>query len=69
MLKDIGMGIIAKCDGLPLAVKVMGGLLRQKKTRRGEWESVLNDSVWSVSQMPEGLNYAIFLSYQDLHPS
>ncbi|XP_062197801.1 putative disease resistance protein RGA1 [Phragmites australis] len=69
MLKDIGMGIIAKCDGLPLAVKVMGGLLCQKKTRRGDWENVLNDSVWSVSQMPEELNYAIYLSYQDLHPS
>jgi hypothetical protein len=23
MLKDIGMGIVAKCDSLPLAVKVM----------------------------------------------
>ncbi|OEL14863.1 putative disease resistance protein RGA1 [Dichanthelium oligosanthes] len=69
MLKDIGMGIIAKCDGLPLAVKVMGGLLCQKRTRRGDWENVLNDSVWSVSQMPKELNNAIYLSYQDLHPS
>lgn len=69
MLKDIGMGIIEKCDGLPLAVKVMGGLLRQKRTRRGDWKNVLNDSIWSISQMPEELNYAIYLSYQDLHPS
>ncbi|KAL6658414.1 hypothetical protein ACP70R_004000 [Stipagrostis hirtigluma subsp. patula] len=68
MLKDIGMRIIAKCDYLPLAVKVMGGVLRQKNTRRWDWEKVLNDSLWSVSQMPEDLNYAIYLSYQDLHP-
>jgi len=67
MLKDIGMEIIEKCDGLPLAVKVMAGLLRQKRTRH--WGNVLNDSIWSVSQMPEELNYAIYLSYQDLHPS
>jgi hypothetical protein len=67
-LKDIGMSIIAKCDGLPLAVKVIGGLLRQKKTRRSEWTKVLNDSTWPVSQMPEQLNYAVYLSYQDLHP-
>ncbi|KAK3119505.1 hypothetical protein QOZ80_9AG0671510 [Eleusine coracana subsp. coracana] len=69
ILKDIGMGIVAKCDGLPLAVKVMGGLLRQKRIRRSDWNNVLNDSIWSVSQMPEELNYAIYLSYQDMDPS
>ncbi|TVU26661.1 hypothetical protein EJB05_29216, partial [Eragrostis curvula] len=68
MLKDIGMGIIAKCDGLPLAVKVMGGVLLQKNRRRSDWEAVLKDSVWSVSQMPEELNSAVYLSYQDLDP-
>ncbi|XP_062183251.1 putative disease resistance protein RGA3 isoform X2 [Phragmites australis] len=70
MLKDIGMRIIAKCDCLPLAIKVMGGLLRQKKqTRRGDWEKVLKDSIWSVSNLSEELNNAIYLSYEDLHPS
>jgi len=69
LLKDIGMEIITKCDYLPLAVKVMGGLLRQKTARRREWENVLNDSIWSVSQMPEELNYAIYLSYEDLSSS
>ncbi|XP_066341050.1 disease resistance protein RGA2-like [Miscanthus floridulus] len=67
-LKDIGMSIIAECDGLPLAVKVIGGLLLQKRTRRSDWTKVLNDSTWSVSQMPEELNYAVYLSYQDLNP-
>ncbi|XP_062182919.1 putative disease resistance protein RGA1 [Phragmites australis] len=69
MLKDIGMSIIAKCDYLPLAVKVMGGLLCKKMARRGDWEKVLNNSIWSVSQIPEELNYAVYLSYEDLHPS
>ncbi|CAN6374304.1 unnamed protein product [Urochloa humidicola] len=68
LLKDIGMDIIAKCDCLPLAVKVMGGLLRHKTTTRRDWQNVLNDSIWSVSQMPEELNYAVYLSYEDLHP-
>ncbi|KAG2560397.1 hypothetical protein PVAP13_8KG061184 [Panicum virgatum] len=68
LLKDIGMEIITKCDCLPLAVKVMGGLLRQKTARRRDWENVLNDSIWSVSQMHEELNYAIYLSYEGLHP-
>ncbi|KAG2556047.1 hypothetical protein PVAP13_8NG065300 [Panicum virgatum] len=69
LLKDIGMEIITKCDYLPLAVKVMGGLLRKKTARRWEWENVLNDSIWSESQMPEELNYAIYLSYEDLSSS
>jgi hypothetical protein len=69
MLKDIGMKIVAKCDGLPLAVKVIGGLLLQKKATRSDWNKVLHDSIWSHSEMPEELNYAIYLSYQDLSPS
>ena len=67
-LKDIGMEIIDKCGGLPLAVKVMGGLLCQKERRRADWEKILHDSIWSVPQMPDELNYTIYLSYQDLHP-
>ncbi|XP_048536518.1 putative disease resistance RPP13-like protein 1 isoform X2 [Triticum urartu] len=68
MLKDIGLQVIEKCDGLPLSVKVMGGLLRQKGKQRHDWEMVLNDSIWSVSEMPEELNYAVYLSYEDLPP-
>src|ERR1043165_3066840 len=65
-LKDIGLQIIEKCDGLPLAVKVMGGLLCQREKEQHAWQKVLNDAIWSVSQMPEELNYAIFLSFEDL---
>uniref|UniRef100_A0A0D9UW27 AAA+ ATPase domain-containing protein n=1 Tax=Leersia perrieri TaxID=77586 RepID=A0A0D9UW27_9ORYZ len=68
MLQDIGMEIVAKCDGLPLAVKVMGGLLCQKETSRKDWEKVRNDSAWSILGMPEELNYAVYLSYEDLSP-
>ncbi|CAL4994871.1 unnamed protein product [Urochloa decumbens] len=70
-LKDIGMAIIEKCDCLPLAVKIMGGLLRQKGTRREIWRSVLNESIWSVPHMPNNkqLIYALYLSYEDLDPS
>ena len=68
MLKDIGMQIVEKCDGLSLAIKVMGGLLCHKEKTRRDWEKVLNDAVWSISQMPEELNHAIYLSYEDLSP-
>ncbi|KAF7082587.1 hypothetical protein CFC21_086450 [Triticum aestivum] len=69
MLKDIGLQIIAKCDGLPLTVKVMGGLLCQKDNKHRDWEMVLDDSIWSVSGMPEELNHAVYLSYEDLPSS
>ncbi|KAF7046986.1 hypothetical protein CFC21_055967 [Triticum aestivum] len=67
-LEDIGFQIVAKCDGLPLAIKVMGGLLCKKEKTRRDWQDVLNDDIWSVSQMSKELNYAIYLSYQDLSP-
>ncbi|KAM0916691.1 hypothetical protein ACQ4PT_010032 [Festuca glaucescens] len=67
-LKNIGFKILAKCGGLPLAVKVMGGLLRQRGTLCRDWEQVLDDSVWSLSEMPQELNYAVYLSYEDLPP-
>ncbi|XP_048550586.1 disease resistance RPP13-like protein 4 [Triticum urartu] len=67
-LKDTGMEIVSKCDGLPLAVKVMGGLLRQKDRNHSDWGKVLNDSAWSVVGMPEGLNYVVYISYEDLSP-
>ncbi|VAI42189.1 unnamed protein product [Triticum turgidum subsp. durum] len=66
MLKDIGLQIVAKCDALPLAIKVMGGLLCQKDKKYREWEMVLADSIWSISGMPEELNRALYLSYEDL---
>ncbi|XP_048568961.1 disease resistance RPP13-like protein 4 [Triticum urartu] len=68
MLEHIGFQIVAKCDGLPLAIKVMGGLLCKKEKTRRDWQHVLNDDIWSVSQMSKELNYAIYLSYQDLSP-
>ncbi|EMS64987.1 Putative disease resistance protein RGA3 [Triticum urartu] len=68
MLKDIGLKIIQKCGGLPLAVKVMGGLLRRRGESRRDWEQVLDDSKWSITEMPQELSYAVYLSYQDMPP-
>ncbi|KAM0866898.1 hypothetical protein ACQ4PT_042338 [Festuca glaucescens] len=65
-LKDIGLQIVAKCDGLPLAIKVLGGLLCQKEKKHHEWKMVLDDSIWSDNEMPEELNHAVYLSYEDL---
>ncbi|KAL6125166.1 hypothetical protein ACLB2K_073225 [Fragaria x ananassa] len=45
--------IIAKCNGLPLAARTLGGLLRCKGI--GEWEEILDNKLWSLSDKSEGL--------------
>uniref|UniRef100_J3N8C3 Uncharacterized protein n=1 Tax=Oryza brachyantha TaxID=4533 RepID=J3N8C3_ORYBR len=67
-LKDIGMEIIEKCDGLPLAIKVIGGLLCRRERNEGVWSEMLSNSTWSIDVMSEELNYALHLSYEDLSP-
>jgi hypothetical protein len=61
-LKHIGLEILGRCGGLPLAIKVIGGLLRQRDVNIVEWEKVLNNPAWSIDGMPEELHHAIHLS-------
>ncbi|XP_048546348.1 disease resistance RPP13-like protein 4 [Triticum urartu] len=63
MLKDIGLKIIQKCGFLPVAIKVMGGLLRERGGLRHDWQQVLDDSKWSTTKMPDELNHTVYLSY------
>ncbi|CAL4986924.1 unnamed protein product [Urochloa decumbens] len=67
-LKDVGMKIIKKCGGLPLAIKMMGGLLSTRSQSELEWEAVLNHHAWSVAGLPKELDNRIYLSYEDLSP-
>ncbi|XP_031268748.1 putative disease resistance RPP13-like protein 1 [Pistacia vera] len=53
-LKEIGEEIVRKFQGLPLAAKVMGGLL-QNKFDRGEWEAVLNSRMWDFPEQKIGI--------------
>ncbi|VAI94346.1 unnamed protein product [Triticum turgidum subsp. durum] len=64
MLKDIGLKITQICGCLPVAVKVMGGILREKGGIRHDWQQVLDDSKWSTTKMPDDLNHIVYLSYE-----
>ncbi|XP_017700351.2 putative disease resistance protein RGA3 [Phoenix dactylifera] len=67
-LSDIGMKIVEKCDGLPLALRTTGALLRTKAKRPLEWEKVLSSSAWSFTKLPDGVMGALYLSYLHLPP-
>jgi NB-ARC domain/Rx N-terminal domain len=67
-LREAGMGIVKKCDGLPLAIKVIGGLLADKNKDRREWEKVLQSNAWFKSDVSEELYRALYISYEDLTP-
>ncbi|KAM3405701.1 hypothetical protein ACQJBY_008300 [Aegilops geniculata] len=69
-LKDIGMKIVKNCDGLPLAIKVMGGLLSKRDPKEHDWEVVLHKYLWWEEEggSQGELNYSLSLSYDDLSP-
>ncbi|KAG5234418.1 disease resistance protein [Salix suchowensis] len=69
-LTDIGNKIANKCKGLPLAAKVLGGLMQCKRTRK-EWEDVLSSELWGLDevdkdQVEKKIFLPLLLSYYDL---
>ncbi|KAL0914325.1 hypothetical protein M5K25_014664 [Dendrobium thyrsiflorum] len=65
-LKDIGIKLVNKCDGLPLAINAIGGMLSGQSKTRESWEFILNSSSWEVKGLPDEINSALYISYQDL---
>ncbi|EYU21427.1 hypothetical protein MIMGU_mgv1a018590mg [Erythranthe guttata] len=66
--ENTGKQIIKKCNGLPLAAKTLGSLLRFKTTLE-EWESVLNSEIWKLEEVEDDLFRHLLLSYNELSPT
>ncbi|XP_042488443.1 probable disease resistance RPP8-like protein 4 [Macadamia integrifolia] len=47
-LKDLAEKIVEKCEGLPLAIVVMGGLLSRKQKTAEVWNKILQNSRWQL---------------------
>ncbi|CAD5195643.1 unnamed protein product [Musa acuminata subsp. malaccensis] len=67
-LEDTGTRIVEMCDGLPLAIKAMGGVLSPKEKTKAEWENVLRSDAWSMNSTDKELPRALHLSYEDFPP-
>ena len=65
-MEKFGKEMIGYCEGLPLAITVLGGLLAAKQTRE-EWEDVLRH-IKSYLHVEQNLrvNKVLALSYIDL---
>jgi hypothetical protein len=65
-LKDVGIKIAEICDGHPLAIKVIAGILRSRGNNKAEWEMVLNNDSWSMPPILPEVPQALYMSYIDL---
>ncbi|KAH9684433.1 putative disease resistance protein [Citrus sinensis] len=61
-LEDIGKNIVIKCNGLPLAAKTLGGLLRGKRDR-SDWDDVLSCKIWDLPEERCDIIPALRVSY------
>ncbi|KAF8105615.1 hypothetical protein N665_0157s0183 [Sinapis alba] len=68
-LEAMGKEMVAYCGGLPLAVKVLGGLLAEKNTV-DEWEKVYENIqariISSDDNKQDSVYRVLYLSYEDL---
>ncbi|XP_057749250.1 putative disease resistance protein At3g14460 [Arachis stenosperma] len=67
ILTRIGKEIVRKCNGLPLAAKVLGSLVRSKEDVE-EWESVSQSHIWELPSGRSSILPALILSYCHLPP-
>ncbi|XVF18559.1 hypothetical protein REPUB_Repub11eG0033100 [Reevesia pubescens] len=63
--KEVGENMVRRCNGLPLAAKAIGGLLRTKKNP-AEWEKIYESEIWDLPEDQCGIIPVLRLSYHHL---
>ncbi|KAJ8748202.1 hypothetical protein K2173_000610 [Erythroxylum novogranatense] len=67
-IQSLAEAIMKKCQGLPLAIVAVGGLMCSKSKTVGEWRKVYESINWQLSnnQMLESLKGVLLSSFNDL---
>ncbi|XP_078174059.1 putative disease resistance protein RGA3 [Carex rostrata] len=66
ILTEIGLNISEKCNGLPLAIKIVGGILKRKEPTIKEWQAISESQTWSMEGLLDGIPRVLYLGYDDL---
>ncbi|KAI3961025.1 hypothetical protein MKX01_014357, partial [Papaver californicum] len=66
-LIEIGKKIAAKCGGVPLATKILGGLMHSK-CHENDWLAILDNEIWEHVKGEEQVIRVLKLSYDHLAP-
>ncbi|KAL7148697.1 hypothetical protein ABFS83_06G196200 [Erythranthe nasuta] len=67
-LVSVGEKIVKKCNGLPLAINVVGGLLIDRNPSQFKWERVWRQIDYHFGTMEGSVSQILELSYQSLSP-
>ncbi|RWR91943.1 putative disease resistance protein RGA3 isoform X1 [Cinnamomum micranthum f. kanehirae] len=65
---SIGEEIVRRCGGVPLAIKTLGGMLRNETSER-EWQSVTDSELWKRTDKEGRVLSILRLSYDHLTSS
>ncbi|XP_058112904.1 disease resistance protein RPM1-like [Magnolia sinica] len=67
-LEPLAQSIVEKCEGLPLAIVAMGGLLSLRDKNALEWNPIYKNLSWQLrnNQMLEPVKRILLLSFYDL---
>jgi len=66
-LEAIGVSIVKKCGGVPLAIKALGNLMRLKDNE-DQWIAVKESEIWDLREEASKILPALRLSYTNLSP-
>nr|XP_034888604.1 putative disease resistance protein RGA1 [Populus alba] len=66
-LEAIGVSIVKKCGGVPLAIKALGNLMRLKESE-DQWIGVKESEIWDLKEEANEILPALRLSYTNLSP-